>query len=62
MGCLFRMEDENVKDKMEMYATYLRFKLSKMEAIILQLPFLNEEKGREHSGAKYDSSENSDNS
>ena len=42
-----------------MYATYLRFK---MEAIILQLPFLNEEKGREHSGAKYDSSENSDNS
>ena len=59
MGCLFRMEDENVKDKMEMYATYLRFK---MEAIILQLPFLNEEKGREHSGAKYDSSENSDNS
>ena len=41
---------------------YLILKLSRMEAIILQLPFLNEEKGREHSGAKYDRGENSDNS
>lgn len=29
---------------------------------MLAQPFLNEEKGREHGGAKYDSSENSDNS